>query len=63
MDVTNTAREKPRDLAEGKPKCEKVFERAIAKHQIPGRTKEQQRLVDGEGVRWWRVGGGWLDGI
>jgi hypothetical protein len=34
-------------LARGKKNCEKVFEHAIAKYQIPLRTKEDDAVVEG----------------
>ena len=34
-------------LARGKKNCEKVFEHAIAKYQIPLRTKEEEAVVEG----------------
>ena len=48
MDIKNTHRETANDLVKGKVKCERVFQHAIARYQIPQRTSEQQKRVEGK---------------
>jgi len=48
MDVKNTHRETAYNLVRGKVKCERVFQHAIARFQIPHRTAEQQSRVEGQ---------------
>ena len=52
MELENTHRVTSLDLVRGKKNCEKVFLHAVAKVQIPSRTREQQQRVMGE----WREG-------
>ena len=46
MEIENTHRVTALDLVRGKKQCEKVFQHAIAKVQIPSRTREQQLKVE-----------------
>ena len=48
MDTENIHRVTALDLVRGKKQCEKVFQHAIARVQIPSRTREQQQRVMGE---------------
>ena len=60
MDIKNNQRNTAYNLVKGKQKCEKVFLQAFAKFQIPQRTIEQQRAVEG-GRGWeefWELVGG-----
>ena len=50
MDIENTHRVTALDLVRGKKKCERVFQHAIAKVQIPSRTREQQLKVESKSV-------------
>ena len=50
MELRNTRQEKAIHLVRGKVNCERVFNHAIARFQIPKRTREQQQRVDGECV-------------
>ena len=47
MYVQNTHRETPLNLVQGKKQSEKVFQQAIARIQIPGRTRDQEQRVEG----------------
>ncbi len=47
MEIRNTRQEKAIHLVRGKVNCERVFNHAIARFQIPKRTREQQQRVDG----------------
>ena len=51
MNIKNTHRETAYNLVKGKVTCEKVFQHAIARYQIPQRTNQQQKRVEGEGGR------------
>ena len=50
MDIRNTRQEKAVHLVRG-VHCERVFNHAIARFQIPPRTREQQERVKGEFVK------------
>ena len=51
MDIKNTHRETAYNLVKGKVNCERVFQHAVARYQIPQRTNQQQRRVEGKGGR------------
>ena len=50
MEIENSHRVTALDLVRGKKLCEKVFQHAIAKVQIPSRTREQQQRVESEQI-------------
>ena len=52
MYAINGLRETPESMIDKikQPRCTKVFEHAKAKYEIPGRTRVEQKLVDGKFV-------------
>ena len=59
MDIKNAHRSTAYNLVRGKVRCERVFQLATARFQIPQRTSDQQKRVEGKDVGVWWCGKIW----